>query len=208
LTDEQLQIQLQISLLEELSAEANRETERLERYIDRLLAKSASVITLSGILTFVSLAFVNSSSSGRLIKYYLAWVFPFLFAAIISWILVLVRSKAITVDRVDVIKSNDSAVIIQYLEARLGMANSILHRTHATYFQTRFMFLISLALISVYMLLYTVSFYIFVFATLPNTPRAMFIELLAVGALILLYLLISKKKNHSHTETIQLNKKQ
>ena len=181
----QNQIQIQIELTKNLMNEVSLETERLEKFTDRILSKLSSIITISSIITFLSFAFVTNDRSLALVKYYLTWVMPYLILGIILWILTLKKSAATTLQNLSVIVSEDPKVTLQYLGARLQMHQQLHGATHTIYQETRKLFSISLGFIVAYLANYVLSFYLFVFGRLPTLPEAV---LVTVISLLLAYI--------------------
>lgn len=165
-----------------MSSEVSLETSRLEKFTERILAKLSSVITLSGLLTFLSFAFVAQNDLKSLVGYYLVWIFPFLAAAIATWILTLKKSAAITLQNLTIVESTDPAVNVQYLRQRLKMHNDVYSATNAIYQDTRRTFSMSLSWIVAYLVAYIIAFYYFVFAELPSNPEAVVLTTLVILA--------------------------
>lgn len=173
--------QVATALLEDASNEAATETARLEKFTDRILAKLASVITLSGVLTFISTAFVSMDGKpSSFVQFYLAWVFPYLVIGIGLWIFTMKASPAIIAKQVPVMRSTDPSVMLTYREARFEMHKGVCDETHRIYQRTRKLFGVSLAFIVAYICVYTASFYLYVFGQLPSTIIMVFVTIIVL----------------------------
>lgn len=171
------QINVEIELIENMMLEVSTETERLEKFTDRILTKLTSVITLSTIVTFLSFAFTENASA-ELLRHYLTWVMPFLIAGIALWILTFKVSAATKMNSLSVIASESPEVTLQYLKARLQMGQQLHSATNDIYEKTRKLFILSLSFTIAYLVAYTLSFYLFVFFTIPSLSESILISII------------------------------
>jgi hypothetical protein len=171
---------IKIELLENMTNHAQTETSRLEKFTDRILAKLASIITLSGILTFLSFAFLPGRDQTAMIYFYLIWVFPYLLIGIVLWIFTLQKSQAIIAKEVPFIASTNLAVKLQYAEAIHQMNQGIYSATHRIYQTTRKLFGFSLGFVVAYLTVYVITFYLFTFAQLPSNTSMILITIIAL----------------------------
>lgn len=174
------QVQVEIQLLEDMVEETSSQTERVEKYIERLLGKLSSIITISSIISFLSFAFIPRNGSLAFVKYYLIWVMPLLLLAIVVWIVVLRSSRAVILNRLDFVASNDPNVTVQYQRARLQIHNDLYSSINNIYNKTKGLISVSLSLIFVYLLNFLLSFYLFIFTSLPSTTEAILIEIIMI----------------------------
>jgi hypothetical protein len=171
-------IQIEINLLENMSKEITNETSRLEKFTDRILAKLSSVITLSGVLTFLSFAFIPNKNQLHLLQLYLIWIFPYLLAAIAIWIVLFKKSGAITAVQMQFVESRDPKVTVQYLRTRMEVHQGVYNGTSNIYHRTRKLFAFSLSLIVAYLSLYMLAFYASIFFRLPDNTNMMLITII------------------------------
>lgn len=178
--EQAMQIQGEVAVIESLQKEITQETARLEKFTDRILAKLSAVITLSGILTFLSFAFLPNSDKTSVIQFYLTWVFPYLVISIIFWVFTLKKSAATTMKELSVIHSEDPTVMVQYLRARLEVHDGVYKATNTIYQNTRKYFSFSLSFALAYMYLYILTFYLYIFDYLPSLREMILITFITL----------------------------
>lgn len=191
---QQLQeLEVQLNLLNSTTKTIDREIDRLEHMIDRVLTKLSAVITMSGILTFVSLSFASTDLKQGFIKYYLIWIFPYLVVAIGFWIIALKVSRAMVLNYATQIHSADQRVNVQNAQIWAEMTGQVLIRTRTIYDKTNKMFRVSLAAIVVYIAAYVLNFYFFVFSKLFKLLDSVLITIIFVGLGVAFYIWLSSK---------------
>ena len=173
-------MQIDVPLAEDMIQWHKDETARLEKFTDRVLAKLSSVITISGILTFVSFGFFSSEHQAAFLNFYLIWILPYLIVGIVLWVFVFKQSPAIIAKNDFFMKSTESKLTIQFLRAQLEMHQGVYNSTHKVYQDTRKLFAYSLSFILAYLLLYLLSFYFFVFSTLPDMSHMILVTIIAL----------------------------
>ncbi|MCA9323703.1 hypothetical protein KC992_01230 [Candidatus Saccharibacteria bacterium] len=187
MNQKQLEYEIRLGLIKNLGEEISVETERLEKFTDRLLSKLSALMTLAGLISFLPFTVYENSANNAFLKYYLVWSFPLLVASVACWIVTFKKSAATTMNSLSVVESSDPEVTLQYLNSRLVMRDQLHKSTHNIYQRTRFYFGLSLSFVLAYLTMFILSFYFFIFYHLPEFYESL---LLFVSVLLWAYIFL------------------